>query len=167
MQLVSAATIVALVACAPSKPAPKPADSAQAQSAQFRAVHDSIQAMLTDFAAKMSNGDLEGAGMLYSNDTSFYWLESGALRFQNTAEIRKALLSLKNIPQIKMTLYGTRIDVLSPTTASVRTEFSQGFLSGGKGDTYGGYMTMLVVRDAEGWRMRNGHTSSRRSRPGM
>ncbi|MEO7363817.1 MAG: hypothetical protein ABI120_26025 [Gemmatimonadaceae bacterium] len=168
VRVFAAAAIAAVLACAPSKSATKAVDSAAASAAQVRAVHDSVSAMLTDFVDKMSNGGLEGAGMLYSSDTSFYWIESGSLRFQNTAELRKSLLTLKSIPQIKMTLYETRIDVLSPTIASVRTEFSQGLLSGtGKGDTYGGYMTILVVRESDGWRMRNGHTSSRRPRPGM
>ena len=107
LRLFAAAATSAFLACAPTKPAPKAVDSTAQANAQLRAVHDSVAAMLTDFADKMSNGDLAGAGLLYSNDSSFYWIENGSLRFQNTAEMRKSLLTLKNIPQIKMTLYET------------------------------------------------------------
>lgn len=172
----AAVTATALIcatafACAPAKPdttSAKSSDSASSVVARTNAIRDSVQALLTEFTDKMSNGDLKGAGELYSNDSSFYWIENGSLRFQKVSELRESLLTLKSIPQIKLTYYETRIDVLSPTIANVRTEFSQTFLNGvGKGDTYGGYMTLTVVREADGWRMRSGHTSSRRPRPGF
>lgn len=164
--IVAVSSLFVATACAPAK-APAAADSVRAQSAESRAVRDSVQSLLTQFTDRMNEGDLEGAGKLYSDDSSFFWIENGAYRYQKVSDIRASLLTLKNVPQIKMSLYETHIDVLSPTMASVRTEFSQGLLSEvGKGDTYGGYMTILIVREPDGWKMRNGHTSSRRPRPG-
>lgn len=163
----SVLSLAIAAACSQGSAPAKAADSASTQAADARAVRDSVQALLTQFTERMNSGDLEGAGKLYSDDSSFFWIENGSYRYRKAADIRASLLTLKNVPQIKMSLYETDIDVLSPTMASVRTEFSQGLLTdGGKGDTYGGYMTMLVVREADGWKMRNGHTSSRKPRPG-
>lgn len=126
-----------------------------------------MRALLTEFTEKMNSGDLEGAGALYSNDSTFSWIENGALRYRSAKDVREALLTLKNIPRIKLVYLETHIDVLAPGVASVRTEFSQAFLDKqDKGTTYGGYLTTTVVREHDGWRMRNGHTSSRKPRPG-
>lgn len=156
-------------ACAAPGPDTARADSAtiSADSARKLAIRDTIEAMLKDFTARMNSGDMDGVGEYYSNDTSFYWIEGGSLRYRTAKAVREGLQSLKNIPEIELTYYETKVDVLSPTIANVRTEFSQTFKTGtGKGDTYGGYLTFTVVREAEGWRMRHGHTSSRRPRPG-
>lgn len=159
----------ALSACTAPKSAATRDDSSNSAATATRnlAVRDSVEALLKEFTTKMNSGDLDGAGNLYSDDSSFYWIEGGSLLYRSAAEVRRSLQSLKNIPEIEMTYYETKVDVLSPTIANVQTEFSQTFRSGtGKGDTYGGYLTMTVVREKAGWRMRSGHTSSRRPRPG-
>lgn len=156
----------ALAACAPTKPAATAADSAQLSAARSAAVRDSVKALLAEFTENMNKSDMDGVAKLYSNDSAFFWIEGAGVRYQNAKDVRDALQSLKNVPEIELKFYETRIDVLSPSIANVRTEFSQTFLTGtGKGDTYGGYMTITVVREADGWRMRNGHTSSRKPRP--
>lgn len=150
------------------------ADSAAADSvsnialnaARSAAIHDSVAALLSDFTGKMNAKDMEGVGKLYSNDSSFYWVEGGLLQYRSVDEVRESLLTLRSIPEIKLEYYETHIDVLAPTVATVRTEFSQTFMRGvGKGDTYGGYITMTVVREPDGWKLRNGHTSSVKPRP--
>jgi len=155
----------ALTACTPAKPAAS-SDSAQLTAARTTAVRDSVKALLAEFTEKMNQSDMDGVAKLYSSDTAFFWIEGAGVRYQSTKDVRDALQSLKNVPEIELKFYETRIDVLAPTIANVRTEFSQTFMNGtGKGDTYGGYMTITVVREAEGWRLRNGHTSSRKPRP--
>ncbi|MEP6834935.1 MAG: nuclear transport factor 2 family protein [Gemmatimonas sp.] len=153
----------ATTACAPAKPAP--ADSAHLTAARTTAVRDSVKVLLAEFLEKMNKGDMDGVGKLYSDDSSFFWIEGAAVRFQSAKDVRAGLMTLKGIPEISMKFYETHIDVLAPTIANVRTEFSQTFLDGkGKGDTYGGYMTITVLREADGWKFRNGHASSRRPR---
>jgi ketosteroid isomerase-like protein len=163
--------VAALVAAACASPAKDAAHTDSAaisrDSAQKLAIRDTIEAMLKDFTAKMNSGDMDGVGEYYSDDTSFYWIEGGSLRYRTAKAVREGLQSLKSIPEIELTYYETKVDVLSPTIANVRTEFSQTFRTGvGKGDTYGGYLTFTVVREAKGWRLRHGHTSSRFPRPG-
>lgn len=165
-----AATLIALsaslTACAPTKPPAPATDSAQLTTTRTTAVRDSVKALLAEFTGKMNKSDMDGVAKLYSSDSSFFWIEGAGVRYQSTKDVRDALQSLKNVPEIELKFYETRIDVLSPTIANVRTEFSQTFLNGtGKGDTYGGYMTITAVRESDGWRMRNGHTSSRKPRP--
>ncbi len=149
--------------------APRPdATAAVAIHTRNLAVRDTIEALLKDFTTKMNTGDIDGVGEFYSGDSSFYWIENGSLRYRSANEVRESLQSLRNIPEIELTYYETKVDVLSPTIANVRTEFSQTFKTGtGKGDTYGGYLTMTIVREPVGWRLRHGHTSSRRPRPGF
>ena len=155
-----------LNACAPAKPAATASDSAQLTTARTTAVRDSVKALLAEFTDNMNRSDMDGVAKLYSNDSTFFWIEGAGVRYQSVKDVRDALQSLKNVPEIELKFYETHIDVLSPTIANVRTEFSQTFLTGtGKGDTYGGYMTITVVREVDGWRMRNGHTSSRKPRP--
>ena len=129
-------------------------------------VRDSVKALLHQFTERMNAGDLEGAGALYSDDSTFSWVENGALRYPNTKALRASLLTLKSIPKITLVYYETRVDVLAPGVATVRTEFSQTFYDKQKhGTTYGGFLTTTVVHEKDGWKMRNGHTSSRKPRP--
>jgi ketosteroid isomerase-like protein len=145
---------------------PVPADSAQV--VQYSAVRDSVQSLLNEFTARMNAKEMEALGALYSNDSTFFWIEAAGLRYRSVKDIREGLQSLTRISEIEFKFYETRIDVLSPTIATVRTEFSQTFVEGtSKGTTYGGYMTITVVREADGWKFRNGHTSSRFPRPGV
>lgn len=162
---ISVALAGALSACEPAKHSPT-SDTAQLNAPRTLAVRDSVKALLAEFSEKMNKSDMDGVAKLYSSDSSFFWIEGAGVRYQSVKDVRDALQSLKNVPEIELKFYETRIDVLSPTIANVHTEFSQTFMNGtGKGDTYGGYMTITVVRDADGWRMRNGHTSSRKPRP--
>lgn len=163
----------AVAACTTAGP-PKSADSTTASagssalSPRDRAIRDSVQAMLDDFTAKMNAKDFSGVGEHYSNYSSFYWVEGGSLRYRSAEEVRTGLKSLESIPEIELKYYETKIDVVSPTVATVRTEFSQTFKEGvGKGTTFGGYLTIVVVRESDGWKMRSGHTSSRFPRPGI
>ncbi len=159
------ATAAALAACAPAKPTAC-TDSVQLTPARTTAVRDSVKALLAEFTERMNKSDMKGVANLYSTDSTFFWIEGASVRYQSVKDLRDALQTLKNVPQIELKFYETRIDVLSPTIADVRTEFSQSFMNGaGRGDTYGGYMTITVVREKNGWRMRNGHTSSRKPRP--
>ncbi|MEO7359489.1 MAG: nuclear transport factor 2 family protein [Gemmatimonadaceae bacterium] len=161
--LLSMATMFA--ACAPAKPAAS-SDSAQLTAARTTAVRDSVKELLAEFTERMNKSDMDGVAKLYSNDSTFFWIEGAGVRYESVKDVRDGLQSLKNVPEIELKFYETRIDVLSATIANVRTEFSQTFMNGtGKGDTYGGYMTITVVREADGWRLRNGHTSSRKPRP--
>jgi ketosteroid isomerase-like protein len=166
--VLAVAVVCAVAACATPKAPSPPVDSGVESAAHVAAERDSVQAMLNDFTAKMNAGDLEGAGKLYSNDSLFSWIENGSFVYRNASDVRASLMTLKNIPRIQLKYYETHIDVLAPGVASVRTEFSQAFLDKqGKGNTYGGYLTTTAVHEKDGWRMRNGHTSSRKPRPGL
>ena len=142
---------LAPAACAPGKPAASAAGT-QLTVARTTAVRDSVKALLSEFTERMNKSDMDGVAKLYSTDSSFFWIEGAAVRYQSAKDVRDALQTLKNVPQIELKFYETRVDVLSPTIANVHTEFSQSFMNGaGRGDTYGGYMTITVVR--EGGRM--------------
>ncbi|MBC8089489.1 MAG: nuclear transport factor 2 family protein [Phycisphaerae bacterium] len=164
--LVLAAT--AMIACTPpSRPVPADSTTDTALSTRNLAIRDTIEALLKGFTTKMNSGDIDGLGEFYSDDSSFYWIEGGSLQYRSAQEVRESLQSLKTIPKIELSYYETKVDVIGPGVANVRTEFSQMFSRGtGKGDTYGGYLSMTFVREPGGWRMRHGHTSSRRPRPG-
>jgi ketosteroid isomerase-like protein len=158
----------ALAACNSAKPALPHGDSSSVALAQANAERDSVRAMLKEFTGKMNSGDLDGAGRLYSDNSLFSWIENGSFPYHSANEVRASLQTLRNIPQIKLVYYETYIDVLAPGVATVRTEFSQTFMDKlGKGTTYGGYLTLTAVHEKDGWRMRNGHTSSRKPRPGL
>ena len=155
-----------LVATACNKSPTKIAVADTARSTALAETRDSVKALLHEFTERMNAGDLEGVGKLYSNDSSFSWIENGSLTYRNVKDVRDALLTLKSVPGIKLVYYETHIDVLAPGIATVRTEFSQTF--GDKtrtATTYGGYLTTTVVREKDGYRLRNGHTSSRKPRP--
>ena len=160
--------LATLTACSTPKSSATPGEIMTETPAHISAERDSVQAMLKEFTDKMNAGDLVGAGKLYSDDSLFGWIENGSFAYRNAADVRASLLTLKNIPRIDLKYYETHIDVLAPGVASVRTEFSQAFLDKqGKGNTYGGYLTLTAVHEKDGWRMRNGHTSSRKPRPGL
>ena len=126
-----AATTFATIgtACAPAKPAAS--DSVQPKAEAYSsAVRDSVKALLAEFTERMNNSDMDGVVKLYSTDSSFFWIEGAGVRYQSVKDVRDALQSLKNVPEIEVKFYETRIDVLSPTIANVRTEFSQTFMTG-------------------------------------
>lgn len=155
-------------ACAAEKPVQPIPDTPTLSAAGEAAIRDSVKAVLNDFTSKLSKKDFVGAGNLYSDDSSFSWIENGALGFQSAKAVRASLKTLSNIPEIKLSYYETQISVLAPKVATVRTEFSQTFNDKpGRGTTYGGFLTMTIVREKDGWKILNGHTSSRKPRPGL
>ena len=167
-RLTFVALLATLNACGTSSPPKSGTDSTTLSAAGSAAVRDSVKAVLKDFTNRMSTKDFDGAGKLYSDDSSFSWIENGSLSFRSAKDVRSSLQSLRSIPEIKLAYYETQIEVLAPKVATVRTEFSQTFVDRpGRGTTYGGFLTMTVVREAAGWRILNGHTSSRKPRPGL
>lgn len=130
------------------------------------AASDSVRALLADFLTKMNAADYDALGRLYSDDSTFSWVENGALRYPRARDVRESLKSLRTIPKIEVKYFATEIDVLAPGVASVRTEFAQTFYDKQQhGTTYGGFLTATVVHEADGWKFRNGHTSQRKARP--
>ena len=155
-------------ACTTEKPIKTIPDTQTLSAAGEAAIRDSVKAVLNDFTSKMNKKDFAGAGSLYSDDSSFSWIENGALAFQSAKDVRASLKTLSNIAEIKLSYYETQISVLAPKVATVRTEFSQTFNDKpGRGTTYGGFLTMTIVREKGGWKILNGHTSSRKPRPGL
>ncbi|MEP6765885.1 MAG: nuclear transport factor 2 family protein [Gemmatimonadaceae bacterium] len=162
------ALIAVATACTTEKPVKQVSDRQSLSAAGEAAIRDSVKAVLGEFTSKMSKKDFDGAGRLYSDDSSFSWVENGSLGFQNAKDVRASLKTLSNIPEIKLSYYETQISVLAPKVATVRTEFSQTFSDKpGRGTTYGGFLTMTMVREKDGWKILNGHTSSRKPRPGL
>lgn len=138
-----------------------------AREAPFTAAHraaivDSVTDMLTAFRAAAGSLDPDSLSRFYVADSTFRWIEDGAVRYTSRDDIAAAVRGLRGSVQRSRLLYdGTVITPLAPGIASVVTGFAQQFtMADGSQGGFAGAMTAVVVHRAEGWQFLGGHTSS-------
>lgn len=128
---------------------------------QAASVREGVRATLDAFRRYAAEGKWDLLGGLYVDDANFRWVESGAVRYRSVAEVRKALSSLSTGSRIETTYKDVEIIPLSPDVAMVTLLFETRLVSiTGGGFSFGGAMTMVLVRRDDAWRIAGGHTSS-------
>lgn len=125
------------------------------------AIRDSVQAAMTQFQGYSARAQWDSLAGLYSQADSFRFLESGTIRYDSRAAIREALGSLPPGTSVTTNYRDLRIDPIGPGVAMVTGLFETTFAdSAGQGFGFGGGLSLLWMHEADGWRIRSGHSSS-------
>jgi ketosteroid isomerase-like protein len=125
------------------------------------AIRDSVQAAMTRFQEYSAAAQWDSLAGLYSSSSSFRFLESGVIRYDSRAAIREALGSLPPGTKITTNYHDLQIDPVAPGVAMAIGLFETTFAdSAGKGFAFNGAVSLLWFHEAEGWRIRSGHSSA-------
>lgn len=143
---------LALGGCAPA--AAPPADET--------AVTAEVEALLDRWIAAFASGKAGELRALYVAD-GFQWIEDGELRYDSVDAVVKRVEAMPPGLELKTTLADTRVTVLSADHAAATTGFATTMVLGPQQTVqFDGVMTLLTERTGDGWRIREGHTSTRR-----
>lgn len=121
---------------------------------------EEVRAALLSFAEAMNAGDLDQVADMYADLPSFYWIESGALRYQGKEE---AVASLEALAESGMRLDVTYTDIkitsLGPRSAIASAIFETVFSHpSGREFQFNGVQTTGMILTENGWKIASGHT---------
>lgn len=137
------------------------ADAAPLTETRAAAIRDSVAAAMEAFRDLGTAADWEAVGDFYSESPDFRFYENGELRYRSAADVRAALGALPPGTQIQTEYRDTDVAALAPGLAHVRARFESTFSNpDGSAFGFGGAVTMIWVREPEGWRILSGHSSA-------
>jgi hypothetical protein len=154
--LVAAFALLGVAACNTTPPA------FTLTAAHAAAIRDSAQTTLDAFRRYSAAGHWDSLAGLYADDPDFRWLDQGMIQYRTTAQIRQALRRVSPDTRSESSSFDTKILALAPGVAAVSTIFHTRFFIAGKpGGETGGVLDMVLVHRADGWKILQGHSSSR------
>lgn len=145
--------LLTLGACARS-PLTLPEDHATA-------IRDSVATALEQFERYSSTAEWDSLVTMYSDSPTFRFLESGRIRYTSRAEVREGFAALPPAGAIATIYSDLEIDPIAPGMAVSTAQFETTFSTeAGPVFRFGGALTQVWVHEADGWRIRSGHSSS-------
>ena len=132
-----------------------------------RAIEDSARMLLAQFRRLGAAARWDSLAGLYDDAPNFSWIESGRVVARSRADIRRGFdkLSPPLSPQLSLatTFDSLEVHALAAGVAFVQTRTTTQFIdkssSGAPAFSFMTTMTMLIVRRADGWKIRHGHAS--------
>ena len=121
---------------------------------------EEVRAALLSFAEAMNAGDFDQVASMYADVPTFYWIESGELRYQGKDE---AVASLNALAESGMRLDITYTDIeitsLGPKSAIASAIFETVFSHpSGHEFQFDGVQTTGMMLTEGGWKIASGHT---------
>ena len=123
--------------------------------------HVSAATAFEAYVAALNDGDIAKASSFYDTADGFHWIERGRVQYETGLEAANALKSLQSgSGKSKMTIDTLRVAELSDNAALLSTHFDFARLSetGVTEFSFGGWMTVGMVRRADGWKIAGGQT---------
>ncbi|MFK7828731.1 MAG: hypothetical protein AB8B57_03020 [Congregibacter sp.] len=141
------AAMLLMVSCGDAQ-----ADTRAEAEAAFRSYVDAVSTGKSEFAASM-----------YEDAPGFHWVEQGAIQYESADEAAASLLAISESGAApRMTVNILRVAELGDGAALVSAQFDFDLLSD-TGDSlfsFGGWMTVGMVKRTGGWRIAGGQTTS-------
>ena len=126
---------------------------------------EEIRMMLDTYRGHADSSRWDSMLTYYVNDSRFTWVEDGLISYRSTAEVLQALQAFPPNMKLTTTYETTDVIVLSNDAASVVTAFETDMDDlNGQSYSFGGMMTMTLIRSNDGWKILNGHTSGPKPR---
>lgn len=147
--------VLAFMACGPTG---EPADPFPPEHRS--ALADSIAAQLDRFSTLTSEGTREELTALYSDHPDFRFYESGRLQYASADGVGEALAGLPPGGRLVTAFREVDIQPMAPGVAVSHALYETEARGFGEPFSYGGAMTLVWIHEADGWRIRSGHTSS-------
>jgi hypothetical protein len=127
-------------------------------TAQAAAIQDSVRIALADFSRLSAAAQWDSVVHMYSEDSSFRWIEEGT-RYR-VAEMRQGMERLPAGMRFETTYDSTLVVALAPGFASLTTYYRTRFVGSTASGQFAGAMSMIWAHEAGGWRIREGHSST-------
>lgn len=111
------------------------------------------------YAEALNTGDIEVAAAMYDTEAGFHWVERGDIQYATGAEAAASLRGLSGGDgQPHMTLDRIQVADLGEEAALVSAHFDFAMLStdGAEQFSFDGWMTVGMVKRADGWRIAGG-----------
>ena len=98
----------------------------------------------------------------YADDPRFEWIEDGEVRYASRDAIAPAFEAmLATGSKIRYKAEPPRVAVLAPNVVNLRTKFETTIIDNtGKPFTFGGMITIDMIKTKDGWKFLRGHTSA-------
>jgi hypothetical protein len=107
------------------------------------------------------NGEEKEVRAVCDVSDRFAWYEDGELRYPTVDQMLQAKASIPDEMQFETTYSDTDMTVLTDSIASIASRFETK-VTGSMAFELSGVVTLLLERDASGWHILQGHTSSKR-----
>jgi len=142
--------------------APEPPQTrAQAQVPVDPAIRQGVQATLDAYHELSAAGKWDALMRLYADDARFRWVTNGTVVARSVEEIHKGLSAQPAGSRAETTYQDVEITLLAPGVAQVATPYQTRLVDAkGGAFTFGGFLTMIFVERADGWKILSGHASS-------
>ena len=131
----------------------------EAVAAEVRA---EVEALADAYVDHLSSSRWREVLGLYSEDERFYWVEGGQRTYGSRQEMGDQMARV--YPMVRTNEFvasNRRVTPLDEDRAALTMDFEQRLeLTSGQQIALGGTMTGLAVREAEGWKLLLGHTTT-------
>ncbi|MGH9888276.1 MAG: YybH family protein [bacterium] len=122
---------------------------------------DEVRATLNAFRDAAAGRQWDSLARMYADDSTFRWIENGAVVARSADQIRKYYRDLPATTTIATTYDSVEVTPLGSDAAFVTTRYRTMVRDSVRGGfAFGGLLSMTFVRRPGGWRILNGHTSS-------
>jgi ketosteroid isomerase-like protein len=110
----------------------------------------------------LNAGDWDAVIAYYADDPRFEWIEDGEVRYASKDAIAPSFEAMKGTgSKIRYVVEPPRIAVLAPTVVNLRTKFETTIIDkAGSPLTFGGMITIDMIKTKDGWKFLRGHVSS-------
>jgi ketosteroid isomerase-like protein len=149
--------IVCVVLSASSLVAPLAAQRAPAADPGGEA-----RAAFQKYSEVLNAADWPAVLSFYANDPRFEWIEDGEVRYASKDAIAPAFEAMVGTgSKIRYKTEPPHIAVLAPNVVNLRTKFETTIIDkDGKRFTFGGMITIDMIKTRDGWKFLRGHTSA-------
>src|ERR1700730_6254082 len=128
--------------------------------AKAAVIRKGVQATLDAYREHAAAGRWDELMRLYADEPRFRWVSSGIVEARSVEQIRKYFAALPPSARVETTYQDAEITPLAPGVATVTTLFQTRLVDSQSGGfSFGGALTMILVKRADGWKILGGHSS--------
>jgi uncharacterized protein (TIGR02246 family) len=121
-----------------------------------------VRAMFASYSRALNAADWKRVLTFYADDPRFEWIEDGEVRYPSKEALAPSFEAMHETGStIVFKTEPPHVAVLAPGVAALRTSFETTIVDKeGKPFTFGGLLTIDLIKMKDGWKFLRGHTSS-------
>ncbi|MBI1810127.1 MAG: nuclear transport factor 2 family protein [Gemmatimonadetes bacterium] len=121
-----------------------------------------VRSTFAAYSRALNAADWTRVITFYADDPRFEWVEDGEVRYPSKDALAQSFDAMRETGStIVFKTEPPHVAVLGPGVAALRASFETTIVDKeGKPFTFGGLLTIDVIKTAEGWKFLRGHTSS-------
>ncbi len=125
-----------------------------------------VTEMFNTYVTHVNTKGLPGVEAFFSKSKDFYWVEDGLLQYPDANSLEAAIAAFApTVKTVNLEITEFKARILGPTKATVYADFKQDIsLESGFSFSIDGIMTIILAKEAEGWKFLSGHSSVEKPR---